>query len=195
MTLPCPACGEVQAVEVEADLSLTACRTCGSVLGKIAAGRRYLLLSDQPDVAYAWFGRVVRGGAPGLTLSSTFPERVKRQHRLPDAEMYWISNGEPSSRTLDPRLMDSRILQIASSFARTRSGAAILVDGVEDLAAVHGLDRVVRFLRKVVDVARAHEATLFVAAPPDLAADALVQLHDEFEVLEAPPFLVRAEAP
>jgi len=182
----CPECGEIQLVPESTDLMRTRCETCGAHLKGIDPGSSYLIVASQPEPTWEWFQSLVRNNVPGLALSSTHPEKLRRQYGLQGVELHWLSEGEQDSAAVDPRRLEPELLLILSNFIRHASGGAVLLDGLERLISGNAIEDVVRFLRKVTDLASVHEVTLLASvAPKALGEEDQAALRREFDrVLE-----------
>ena len=188
LTAQCPTCGEINVVEEGLDLAREKCTACGVILKDIPRAYNYLLIADEPHVAYEWFNSVVRKGISGLCMSTTFPEKVRREYGLPDVELYWMSDTNPGPRTLDPKRLDFEIMRALSNFVKNNKGGAIVLDGLEYLIVENSFDRVLKFIKKVNDLASVHDVTMFVpVTPTGLGPEEATLLRKEFDKVETIP--------
>jgi len=185
LTVKCPSCGEINLLAEGADARVAKCTACSSILQEISKGYNYLVIADEPHVAYEWFKGVVKGGVPGLCMSTTFPEKLRREYGLPDVELYWMSDTNPGPRTLDPKRLDFEIMRAMSNFLKANKGGALVLDGLEYLVVENSFDRVLRFIKKVNDLASVHDATMFVPiTPTGLGPEEATLLRKEFDKVE-----------
>ena len=185
VTVQCPTCGEINVLEEGTDVSRAKCTACGVILKDVARAYNYLLIADEPHVAYEWFNSVVRKGVPGLCMSTTFPEKVRREYGLPDVELYWVSDTNPGPRTLDPKRLDFEIMRALSNFVKNNKGGAIVLDGIEYLVVENSFDRVLKFVKKVNDLASVHDVTMFVpVTSTGLGPEEMTLLRKEFDKVE-----------
>ncbi len=186
VTVKCPTCQEINVVEEQVELAFAKCSACGVILKEVPKGYNYLLIADEPHVAYEWFNSVVRKGIPGLCMSTTFPEKLRREYGLPDVELYWMSDTNPGPRTLDPKRLDFEIMRALSNFVKNNKGAALVLDGIEYLVVENSFDRVLKFIKKVNDLASVHDATMFVpVTPTGLGPEEMTLLRKEFDKVQA----------
>jgi archaellum biogenesis ATPase FlaH len=83
---------------------------------------------------------------------------------------------------LDPKRLDFEPMRKIGRFLTDHPGGAILVDGLEHLITVNGLERVLKFVKKVNDIASLSQATLLVSlSPKSLGAEDLSRLRKEFD--------------
>ncbi len=185
LTVKCPTCEEVNVVEEGVELTLAKCTSCNGILKEIPKGYNYLLIADEPHVAYEWFASVVRQGGMGLCMSTTFPEKLRREYGLPEVELYWLSDTNPGPRTLDPKRLDFEIMRALSNFVKGNKGGAIVLDGLEYLIVENSFDRVLKFIKKVNDLASVHDVTMFApVTPTGLGPEEMTLLRKEFDKVE-----------
>jgi len=185
VTIKCPTCEEINVVEEGLDLHAAKCSACGVILKEVPKGYNYLLVAEEPHAAYEWFNSVVRKGVPGLCMSTTFPEKLRREYGLPDVELYWISDTNPGPRTLDPKRLDFEIMRALSNFVKNNKGGAVVLHGLEYLIVENSFDRVLKFIKKVNDLASVHDATMFVPiTSTGLGPEEMTLLRKEFDKVE-----------
>ena len=181
----CPSCGVANQAPQGADLGLERCQACASPLKPLQRGYNYLVFAATPEPAYRWFNGLVSQGVPGLILSKTFPEKLKREYTLTGAEMFWISDTTPGPKILDPRRLDFEVMRAFSNFAKTKRGGCVMLDGIEYLVVENGFDKVFKWIKKVNDLSGPNEITLLVpVAPNSLEPEAMTMLMKEFDRIE-----------
>ena len=105
-------------------------------------------------------------GLTGVCVVRESPERIHAQAGGRPITVYWLSNLE-RERTLRP----NDLAGLAAFFSRelTESHVAVFfVEGIEYLARIHGIDPVLDRLREFDDLARSHEARVWLHVDPDL---------------------------
>jgi len=136
----------------------------------------------EPELSFTWFNCLLRGGTPGLVLSTTFPDKVRRQYGVENALVAWFSDSASDKGALDPKRLDFEPMRKIVRFLTDHPRGVILVNGLEHLITVNGLERVLKFLKKVNDTASLSEATLLVAlGPKSLGAEDMSRLRKEFD--------------
>lgn len=125
----------------------------------------YLVLGTGAQAAYALFKKAVAKGAPGLCISRTHPDEARRAHGLPPpVRVHWLSKtGE--KETLNPANLE-QMFAVIQEFLAARSGAVVLLDGVEYLAAEREFPRVLKFLNSLQDAVAVNKAILLVPVNP-----------------------------
>jgi hypothetical protein len=186
VTIKCPFCSELQVLEERTVLKVTRCDNCQMILEEIPQRYNYLVITDEPVFAYDWFKAVVKTGTPGLVMSTTFSEKLKREFDLPEGvELYWLSDTNPGTRTLDPKRLDFEIMRALSNFVKNNKGGVLVLEGLEYLVVENSFDRVLKFIKKVNDLASVHDATMFVpVTPTGLGPEEMTLLKKEFDKVE-----------
>ena len=185
VSVTCPSCAENNVVQEDANLAFVKCGNCGVILKEIEPGYNYLLIANDPSAAFAWFNTVVRKGVPGLCMSTTFPDKLRREYGLPEVEVYWLSDTNPGQRTLNPKRLDFEIMRALSNFVKNNKGGAIVLDGLEYLVVENTFDRVLKFIKKLNDLASVQQATLFVPITlTGLGPEDATLLRKEFDRVE-----------
>jgi ribosomal protein S27E len=197
LTVKCPSCGDMVLVEGDADLLKTNCESCGSILQEVAEGYNYLIVDDNPTVAYEEFKTVLRKDVPGLTISTTFPEKLRKEFEIVEGDMFWLSDTvtDPSIKTIDPKRLDFEMMRAVSNFFKETPRGVLMIDGIEYLVVENGFDRVLRFVKKINDLASVNDATIFVPLTPSaLGKDEFAMLRKEFDKVQMlTPQTVEAE--
>lgn len=182
VTVECPSCGEIVLVDEGADLIRTHCEACGSILQRVDLGYNYLVVDNNPEAAYEQFKSVLKKGVTGLCISTTYPEKLRKEYALVDVAMYWLSDTTSEFATLDPRRLDFEIMRTISNFVRKEKGSVVIIDGFEYLAVENGFENALKFIKKVNDLSSINDSTLFVPITPvGLGEDELSMLKKEFD--------------
>jgi len=182
ITVKCSTCGEISLVEEGTDLMKAVCESCGTILKEVERGFNYLVIDRDANSAYDQFKSLVKKKVPGLCLSTTFPEKLKKEYDLENVDVYWLSDTSTNQKTLDPRRLDFEIMRAISNFVKKYKGGVVMLEGVEYLAVENTFDKVLKFIKKVNDLASVNDATLFVPISPGaLSEDELYLLKMEFD--------------
>ncbi|MCK4457442.1 MAG: DUF835 domain-containing protein [Thermoplasmata archaeon] len=184
-TAKCGSCSEVVLIEEGADLMRTMCENCGSALKVVEPGYNHLVVGDTPTVAYEQFNSLMKKNLAGLIISTTYPEKLKREISIENVELYWLTDTSSDFQTLDPKRLDFEIMRAISNFVKKSDGGVILLDGLEYLAVENGFEVSLKFIKKVNDLCSINDATLVVPITPlSLALDQLSMLKKEFDRVE-----------
>ncbi len=187
LTVKCPSCNEIVLVEGDADLLRTNCESCGSILQEVAQGYNYLIVDDNPSVAYEEYKTILKKEVGGLCISTTFPDKLMKEFDITEGQLLWLSDTitDPSVKTLDPKRLDFEIMRAVSNFFKETPRGVVMIDGIEYLVVENGFDRVLRFVKKINDLASVSEATIFVPlTPSSLGKDEFAMFRKEFDKVQ-----------
>ena len=179
----CPTCGEVNRIFPDANLYSTKCKACGVILKDIEPGYNYLLIDNQPANAIELFFSLIKKGNPGLCISTTFPDVLKKKHSLANADVLWLTDISASDyKILNPCRLEFEIIRVYASFVKNNKDAVIVLDGFEYMVVENGFEKVFKFLKKINDLASVNSATLFIPiAPSSIKENQLIKLKREFD--------------
>ncbi len=184
VSMRCESCGEVQTVPEGGDPRTLTCASCGGSLRSLDSGKRYLLVSSNPGIAFHWLADLAKGGKPSVVFTTAAPERVRLEFSLQNAQFLQVSSQAPSA--VDPKKLDPVGLKAILPLAREAKGGVLLYDGLDQMVAGSSMGDVVRFLRKANDMAFVHRVTVIGRVGPGILSDGEIQrLAAEFdEVLD-----------
>ena len=122
-------------------------------------GDAYFFDSQKPAPMFDLAGHLAVHGRPLFVLARHDVEALNVQHNIPIASSSWLSeNGD--ARSTDPAL--ETIRRRIDSFLWENLRAVVVLEGIEYLASLHGDEKIVNFLRDIVDGVRL-EDHLFLA--------------------------------
>jgi hypothetical protein len=186
----CLSCGTAALLAPETDLLTTQCTHCGSMLLEVAKGYNYLIVDEDPGVAFNGFKSILKKEIPGLCISTTFPEKLGRRYDVEGADLYWLTDtvSDSAVKALNPKRLDFEMMRAISNFLRDHPEGTVMIDGIENLIVENGFDSVFRFIKKVNDLASMGGATIFVPlSPSSLGKDELAVLQKEFDRVQILP--------
>ena len=184
VTMRCAACGEVQTVPEGADPRALSCASCGGNLRSLDAGKRYLLVSSNPALAFRWLSDLTKGGKASLVLTAAAPDRLRLEYGLKGVQFVQVST--QGAGAVDPRKLDPLGLKALLPLTRAGKGGVLLYDGLDQMIAASSMSDVLRFLSKANDMAFVHQITVIARVASGLLADSEIhRLAGEFdEVLD-----------
>jgi len=122
-------------------------------------GDAYLLDSTDPSGVFNLAGHLAVHGRPLLVLARHEIEALNVQHNIPIASSTWLSESG-DARSIGPNLDEIR--QKIDAFLWGNLRAVVVVEGIEYLSSIHGDERIVNFLRDIVDGVRLEDHLLMV---------------------------------
>lgn len=180
VSMRCDSCGEVQTVPEGTDPRTLTCASCGGSLRTLDSGRRYLLLSSNPGIAFHWLADLVKGGKPAVVFTTSSPERVRLEFSLQNTQFLQVAGQAPGA--VDPRKLDPIGLKAILPLAREGKGGVLLYDGLDQMVSGSSLGDVVRFLRKANDMAFVHQVTVIGRVGPGILSQPEIErLGAEFD--------------
>ena len=138
----CPYCGAPIRVKIEKE--------------EIKRGNVYLLIGE--------FSRLMKNmpqeieGSKKLLVTKDNPDEVKKEYNLKNTDTIWISY-VPLGKSIKPKELNKLLSEI-EAFLKKR-GRVILMDCVDLLLAINGLDRVLEFLKEVRGLVKEKDAYIF----------------------------------
>jgi len=149
-----------------------------------SAGLNYLVLDPTPIRSYEAVGRLMRDGRSCLVISTTLPSKLRKQYDIGNSDILWLTEGEGSG-VVRPERLEFEVQRIVSAFFREHPDGVFLLDGIEFLIVTNGHERVVKFAKRVADLAGAGGGTFLVPLNPGpIPADPLGVLRRTFDRVE-----------
>ncbi len=131
----------------------------------VQAGHNNLIESTDASYAYNAFRNIV-SDTPGLCITTTYPEKIRRKYGLEKTPIVWISKTSLGETTFKPSDLNFEISQTATKFMRDNPKTSIILEDLEYLTEVAGFDDVVRFVKILTDVGSANNSTVIVPVNP-----------------------------
>jgi phage FluMu protein Com len=179
----CPICSEMNEVEEGTDLLLAQCKKCKVILEKVDGGYNYLIVDNDHSTAFKMFVSLLKQGSTGLSISTTFPDKLKKEHDMAKAEVIWLTDTSVADKkTINPHRLEFEMMRMYAAFVKNNPKGAIILDGFEYLVVENGFDKVFKFIKKINDLSSVNNATLIVPiGTSSLEPDQLGTLKKEFD--------------
>ncbi len=147
-------------------------------------GKSYLIEGQSLDQAFKMFAEVVRYGSPGLLISTSRPDDVRRDHELPDqTTVLWLSKIE-----LDYSVSPSNLAILRdriTAFVSRNKNAAVMLEGLEYLMTTNGFDLALKLMHDIREAVVINRARFIVPVNPGaLESKQLEMLRRYMEVIE-----------
>lgn len=181
--IQCPTCGEMNNVEEGLDLLIVKCTKCGIIMEKVNDGYNYLIVDNDHSTAFQMFVSLVKNGCTGLSISTTFPDKLKKEHNMGKSEVIWLTDTSVADKkTINPHRLEFEMMRMYAAFVKNNPKSAIILDGFEYLVVENGFDKVFKFIKKINDLSSVNNATLIVPiGTSSLEPDQLGTLKKEFD--------------
>ncbi len=151
---------------------------------EVAAGAVHLLLGRGPEGAYRRLKEWASGGRKVLVVSRSSPEETRQRHGLgPETRVVWLTTSRGSDR-VDPSDLEM-LLKMVRDFVEEGEFRAVLLEGVDHIAAIASFGAVQKFLGHLVDLCVARRAAALVPLDPyALEPEKRARLGRDLAVLE-----------
>ncbi len=136
----------------------------GSPRLRLNKGSTYLF--DDDDLAQRAFSELVAAGSPGLCLTRTYPERMRRRlgfHRTP---IIWLTREKSHPDALGSSNI-SFVAGVLMSFLDKAPGGVVYCDGIEYLVASNDFDRILKCIYDVNDRISSSGSLLLLVVPSE----------------------------
>lgn len=128
-------------------------------------GYNYLILEERTDITFEIFRDTIATGVPGLLITNSFPDKVRKAHGLEDADIHWLSDsGDKTLSILSPKRLDFEITRTISKFIKENKekGCVLMLDGFEYLVLENKFEKILKFVKKINDMAAMSNSTILV---------------------------------
>ncbi len=173
LSIRCATCGQVERVSDETDLRAVICGKCGGHLRALEPGKGYLVVASNPAVTFGWLRDLTKGGKPALCLTTAAPERLRLEYGLRGVDFVHVSS--TARRAIRPKRLDPDALKSILALLRAEQGGVLLFDGLEHIVNESSVGDIVRFLRKVNDMAFVHAVTVLARVSPGALHDSEIE--------------------
>lgn len=191
-TIQCGNCGTSFSIRysgVPVQVECPKCHAKGMFQGdakkeiEITEGMNNLILTTDMPEFYQKFAKLA-ATRPVLCLTTQYPDKLKQAYGLQNAKFEWIStmSTKEGLKPLDPKRLEFEIMLAISTFMRQNQNAVILIDGLEMLIVENGYDKVLKFVKKVIDIANTTKSMLVIPINPSaLSPDQEAMLSKAFD--------------
>ncbi|MBI4999947.1 MAG: tetratricopeptide repeat protein [Euryarchaeota archaeon] len=150
----------------------------------IEQGRKHLIYEVRTTVTYELFSEMVNAGMPGLCFTTTAPQRLGKEYKLPEGtKIYLMSDCKNIKGTVPPKEMDGKMMGIIEHFLGKHKDSIVLIDDIEYLIMENGYEPVEKFISRLGKLGRDSNSTLLVPfnpnSVPDVIAKALARKFDD----------------
>ena len=151
--------------------------------GVASEGRFVLIEEKKPDKAYSMFIGMANAGSPSMLMTRTHPDIAREEFKLTETIVIWLSAQVGTDR-LDPSNL-SIMQHTITEFLHKKSGAVVMLDGIEYLFSNNPPDRVVRMIQSVRDEVIISEASFLIPLNPETVDIRHLSMFErEFEVMK-----------
>jgi len=134
---------------------------------ELVKGFNYLVMEEKTSQAYLLFAELMDTGLPGICLTTSFPKKLAKEYNLGDSTIYWLSESKYEGvDSLNPKRLDFEVMRTVDRFIRGKDEGVVLLDGFEHLVLENGFDKVMKFVKKINDLASMQGSTIIIPMNP-----------------------------
>lgn len=174
----CPSCGKELFEEVflcpkcngEVGEFDEVCPHCGA---KFAAAQSKSILEsggsyivEDENLAYKLFKDLIDVGFAGLCLTKSNPKKIRKKYNLGIDAIYWLTSTLTQEKTLDPQRLEFEITYVISEFTKNNTKPAIILDAIGLLITANGFEKVIDFIKGIVDLVSVNNGVFIVHVSP-----------------------------
>jgi len=163
-SIECKSCGETFLYSGSEDPYSIQCTKCGAFQEDVKPGKNYLVVDSDPRNAFAMVRAMAVSERPTLIMTTQFPGKIRSDYELGDVPVKCFSDATTDIDNVNPKDLEADAMEVVSTFLMTTKNAGVLLDGIETLSEMNGFDKVMAFVKKLNDLAKAHGSTIIVSA-------------------------------
>jgi hypothetical protein len=151
---------------------------------KVERGFNYLFYEERSKKVFQMVGELLLEGVKVFCITPTFPQKLRKEYGLQNAEIMWISeSGEKEA--INPRRLEFEIARAIGNFIRGNVDSVLVIDGFELLMLQNGYENVMKFVKRTNDLASVNGATIIVPLNPSaMKKEDLPLLAKEFDKVQ-----------
>jgi len=156
-----------------------------SMMKSLEHGFNYIIMEERTDKSYELFRQFLDDGVPGFCITTTFPTKLIKRYGLQEAKVVWLSEAESDMERYNPKRLDFEITKNINNFVKTNDESVLLLDGFEYLVLENSFENVMKFIKKVNDLASMTNSTVLVPINPEaFSREEMTLLQKEFDRTE-----------
>jgi hypothetical protein len=182
-SIECKACGESFLHSGTEDAYSIQCTRCGAFQEEVEAGKNYLIVDQDPTMAYRMIRAMGLSGRAAMVITIEFPGKIRADYGLEEeVDVRWFSESTTDIDNVNPHDLEGDAMETTSTFLATTKRAGLLIDGIDQLIDLNGFDKVVAFIRRLNDLAAIHGSTIIIHVDKSsMEDDAFGVISEEFD--------------
>jgi len=141
-----------------------------------------MVQDENPTLAYQLLKELDEQDVQSLCFTMTFPEKLKKEYNFQNSNILWIS--ETSEEGFHPKRLDFEALREIVNFFKEGDGV-VFIDGFSYLVLENGFDKVLKFMKKISDLALMNNCTFIMHVNPNsIRLDQLAMLSQFLKPIE-----------
>lgn len=157
----------------------------GEKIHVLESGFLFLMLSGDPNIAFKVFEDLVRHGHPGLCVTRSLPDHIRKRYSLEKTPVVWLTTNKiPDTHCISP----SNIVDLSSAvikFIERSDDGVVIMDGVEYLISQNNFRSILNLIQLLNDKVMLCDARIIIPLDPEIVeAKDLHLLKKEVKVYE-----------
>jgi parallel beta-helix repeat protein len=145
------------------------------------AGTMYMMDEEKPSRTYKLFKKELAGGADGLCITRTNPDKAREKHGI-DCDFLWLSRNEHEDSIKPTNL--GAILQRSKIFMSDADKGIVVLDGLDYLIVQNGFTQALKFMHLLNEAVSATDSKIVVSFnPQSLDEEKRALLTSDMEVI------------
>jgi uncharacterized Zn finger protein (UPF0148 family) len=147
-------------------------------------GHSHLIYEEMPDRVFSMFKLLVtEEKIPAIIISTIFPAKIRKNYNFEEMDIIWLTETSvEGERIMKPKRLDFEISKTLIEFMREEKDCAILLEGLEYLIMENSFQTILKFIKKMNDLASAYGATVVMPVNPRTTSEKeLNMLKREFD--------------
>ncbi len=128
-------------------------------------GYTYIIESQQVEEGYKAFRNLVTS-TPGLILTTAFPDKIRRRRNLGKTPIIWLTECTSETMVIKPWRLDFEMTYTVKNFMEENPETVIIIDDLEYLSSVNGLEKTLGFMKDLADMASINNSTIIIPVNP-----------------------------
>ncbi len=150
----------------------------------IPQGKSFIIYETKYKKSFEIFKDLVTHNIPGLAITRSPPEPIKKAYGLEKTPFIWLSKIE-GPNTISPIYLNS-LMNLITDFISKGTDSIVILEGLEYLVAQNNYENVLKFIQALKDFVLVQNSRLIVPLNKDaFTQKELTQLEKELEVLKS----------
>lgn len=129
-------------------------------------GKAYIIEEEKPDNVYNKLARAIMNGFEGIIITKLKPQRIQKEYTLSDVKIYQLTN-KKEENNISPKKLET-IHRTISSYKNSSKRIAISFDCIDQLMYANGIDKIIKFLRKLKKTCEEKDIVLLISLNPSM---------------------------
>ncbi len=151
---------------------------------EIPIGKSFIIYENKYKKSFEIFKDLVTHNIPGLAITRTPPESIKKTYDLEKTPFIWLSKIE-GPNTISPLYFNS-LMNLITDFINNGKDSVVIFEGLEYLIAQNNFDIALKFIQALKDLVLVGSSRLIIPLNKDaFNQKEIAQLEKELEVLKS----------